>query len=184
MEVEVPQRADVLGLVTADLPLLAPQGRQQFSRMFLRLQTRLAHHALRHHVPPHRGVGPQRTEDFLGLHQRLQVVVVQLIGPVRVIVVLVRQTFEEVRLQGHLPAIFPHGPSQDAHRIVLLLASEVEPTFQRLGREADLAPGHRMRPLLGGQELQSGLEFSPRRRCAQQRAHHREAETRPQGRGR
>ena len=40
MEVEVPQRADVFGFVTADLAPLAPLGSQQFSRKFLRLQSR------------------------------------------------------------------------------------------------------------------------------------------------
>jgi hypothetical protein len=183
MEVEVPQRADVLGLVTANLAPLAPLGRPQFSGVFLRLRTWLAHHALSHHVPPHRGVGPQRAELFIGLHQRPQVVVVQLIGPVRVIVILVRQTFDEVGIQGHLAAIFPHGPSQGAHRIVPLLTRAVEPTFHRLGREVDLAPRHRMRPRLGGQRFEGGLEFSSRRRRAQQRAHHREAKPGPQGRG-
>ena len=180
MEVQVPQPADVLGLVTADLTPLTPQRRQQFSGVFLRLQTGLAHQPLGHHVPPHRGVGLQRTEYFLGLHQGLQVVVVQLIGPVRVIVVLVRQTLEEVRLQGHLPAIFPHGPPQAAQRIVPLLPRTVQPTFQRLGRETHLAAAHRMRPGLGGQRFDGGLEFSPRRGRTQQRTHHREAKTRPQ----
>jgi hypothetical protein len=182
MEVEVPQRADVFRLITADLALLASQGRAQFAGVFLRLQARLAHHTLSDHVPPHGGIGLQRTEYLLGLHQRLQVVVVQLVGPVRVVVVLVRQTFEDIRLQRHLPAIFPYGPPQAPHGIVPLLAREVEPTFQRLGREADLAPGHRMRPPLGGQRLQGGLEFSSGRRRAQQRTHDREAKPLPQGR--
>ena len=160
MEVEVPQCADVLGLVTADLTPLAPLGRQQFSRDVSSASDGACAPAP---APPCTAAPWSRTgadRASIGLHQRLQVVVVQLIGPVRVIVVLVRQTFDEVRLQGHLPAIFPHGASQDAHRIVPLLASAVEPTFNRLGRETDLAPGHRMRPRLGSQGLQGGLQFS------------------------
>ncbi len=66
---------------------------------------------------------------------RLQVVIVQLIGPVRVVAVLVGQTFGQGRFERHLPAVFPHGLSHTAHRIVPLTASKAEPTFNRLGRE-------------------------------------------------
>ena len=162
VEVEVPQRAHVIRFVTANLTLLTPLGRQEFSRAFFGWSW-LAQHAPGHHVPPHRGIGLQRTKLFISLHQGLQVVVVQLIGPVRVIVVLVGKTLDEIGLQGHLPAVFPHGLSQHANRIVLLSASTVEPGFNRLGREADVSPGQRMCPSLGGQGCEGGLEFSPRR---------------------
>jgi hypothetical protein len=142
--------------------LLSPLGRQQFSRAFFGIQARLAHHPLRHHVSPHGGVGLERAELGVALHQRLQVVVVQLIGPVWVIAVLVHQTFDQLRLQRYLAGIFPDGATQAPDGILSLSAGTVEPAFERLGREADLAPVHRMRPCLGGQSDSRAVFNSPR----------------------
>src|SRR5208283_3366934 len=88
VEVEMPERAHVLGFVAADLPVLAALGRQLFAESALRPRTRLAKQAVGLHVPPHGAIRPQRSHGGLGLDRRSEVVVVQLVGPVLVIVVL------------------------------------------------------------------------------------------------
>jgi hypothetical protein len=110
------------------------------------------------------------------------VVEVQLVGPVRMGVILLRQVLDQRRRQRDLAAVLAHGAAEDLER-VLLLSRLVVPAFDRDGGEVDLAAVDRVRPGLGGEGLEGGLEFPARRGRTQQRAHHRETKAGPQGGG-
>ena len=103
----------------------------------------------------------------------------QLGGPARVLAVLRgqclhglgRQTREATDVATHLIAQRPHrigGPF-----------GGVIPAFDRREAEADLKPGERMTPGLGGQRVQRVVQFPGGRRCGQQRSDDREAQPRP-----
>ena len=75
----------------------------------------------------------------------------KLVAPVRVIAVLKMEPLGQGRRQGYLAAVLAHGAAQGADRIVALAPRRVVPARDGDGREADFAPGHGMRPGLGGQ---------------------------------
>src|SRR5208283_1542828 len=176
--------AHVLGFVAADLPVLAALGRQLFAESALRPRTRLAKQAVGLHVPPHGAIRPQWSHGWLGLDRLSEVILVQLVGPVLVVVVLPPQMLDLLCGQRHLAAVLAHRAPQDAHGVVLLTPRCVVPTLDGGDRETHLASAHWMRPGLLGQQAQGDLEFSWRRGRAQQRAHYGEAEACPQGCGR
>ena len=86
----------------------------------------------------------------------------QLVGPVRVLVVLVEQMLHQRPRQRHLATVLAHGAAQDPDRIVLLTARGVVPPLQRDRRELDFASADRMFPGLGGQSTQGRLQLSAR----------------------
>ena len=76
----------------------------------------------------------------------------QLVAPVRVVVVLEHESLGEGRGQGDLAAVLAHGAAQGADRVVVLAACRVVPPLDGDGRELDVASGHGMRPGLLRQE--------------------------------
>ena len=84
----------------------------------------------------------------------------QLVAPVRVIAVLEMEPLSQGRGQGYLAAVLAHGAAQGADWIVALAARRVVPALDGDGGEADFAPGHGMRPGLGGQGADRCLERS------------------------
>src|SRR5262249_29739494 len=88
VEIEMPQRPDVVSLIAADLSRLASLFRERFAGAPLGHWPGLAHPAVSQHVSPYRGITAQPAEGRFGLHERGEVVVVQLVTPVRVIAVL------------------------------------------------------------------------------------------------
>jgi hypothetical protein len=92
VKVEMPEGADLFRLEAADLALVAPCG-SAFLAGVPGLHAGLAQQAMRLQVAAHGGIGAQRPQRRLGLEQRRQVVVVQLVGPVRVFLVLAAEPF-------------------------------------------------------------------------------------------
>ena len=84
----MPQSPDVLGFVAADLSGLAPPFARELRRAFRRSKPRLSHQAVSLHVPLDCGIGAERPQRGIGLHQNGEVVVVQLVAPVRIVAVL------------------------------------------------------------------------------------------------
>ena len=70
---------------------------------------RLAHQAVSLQVTADRGIRRQHSQRRLGLHQRRQVVVVQLVAPVRMLLVLATQSLGHGRRQRHLAAVLAYG---------------------------------------------------------------------------
>src|SRR6185437_14005984 len=92
------------------------------------------------HVPPDRGIGAERPEGGIGLHQGGEVVVVKLVGPVRVLAVLGHEPIGERRVEGDLAAILADGAAQRADGVVALAARGVVPALDGDGREVDVGP--------------------------------------------
>ena len=116
VEIEVPQRPDVLGLVAADLAGLAPGFGDRLPGALAGLGLGLAHPAVSLHVAPDRGIGAEPPQRRIGLHQRGEVVVVQLVAPVRVLAVLEQKPLGQGRGQRDLAAVLADGAAQDARR--------------------------------------------------------------------
>ena len=183
VEIEMPQRPDVLGFKAADLTRLASFFGAHFTGAVPGLEPRLAHPAVRLHVAPDRGIRAERPQRRIGLHQSGEVVVVQLVAPVRVLAVLEMKPLGQRRGQRHLAAVFAQGAAQDADGVVVLAPRCVVPAFDGDGREADIVSISGMRPGLGGKAADGRLDRSARRGRAQQRADDGEAKARPQGAG-
>ena len=62
--------------------------------------------------------------------------------------------------RGNLAAVLAHGTAQGADWVVVLTPCHVVPPLDGDGREMDIAPGHRMRPGLGGKGADGCLEHS------------------------
>ncbi len=88
MEIGVPERAHVLGFVTADLALFAALGRPDFAGTALDARPRLADQTVGLHVAANRAIRAQRSQLGIGLGRRRQIVEVQLIGPLRMVLIL------------------------------------------------------------------------------------------------
>ena len=162
MEVQMPQGADILGLVAADLSTLASLRRTFLAGTALGRRPPLADPAVSLHISPDRGIRTERPQGRLGLDPGDEVVVVQLVAPVLVVAILGEQVLGLRRGQGDLAAVLTHDPSQDADRIVLRPSGGVVPTLDGRGGELDQAAVHRMRPGLVGQGLEGGLQLSTR----------------------
>jgi len=109
---------------------------------------------------------------------------VELVAPVLVVAVLQNEPFDNSRGQGYFAAVFAYSASQGADRVVVLAPRCVIPPLDGDGRETDVATGHRMRPGLGGKAADGCLERTASTGRAQERAHHGEPKSRPQGAGR
>ena len=179
VEVQMPQRADVLRLVAADLAALAPLGRQSLARTALGRRPPLAEPAVSLHVPPHRGIGPQGPVRRMSLDPGGQVVVVQLVAPVLVSPILGQQLLDLDRGQGDLATVLADAPPQDADWVLLRAAGGVVPAFDGAGRILDGATVHRMRPGLVGQVLKGLPQPSMRHRRTEQRTHNRKPKVSP-----
>ena len=68
VEIEVPQRPDILGFVAADLARLASLFRASFARTPFGPRRRFAHQAVRLHVTLDRGIRAERPKRGIGLH--------------------------------------------------------------------------------------------------------------------
>ncbi len=152
MEVEMPQGSDILRFIAANLAVLASAGCTRFSRTTFRLPS-LAHHPTGLHETFHGGIGAERRERRVGLDGTRQVVVVQLVAPVRMVAVLSAETLGQLRGKRHLAAVFADGALQDTHRVILFVSRLVIPTFDRAGGILHIPAGDRMRPDLFGQRL-------------------------------
>ena len=180
VEVQVPERAGVLGFVAADLAALAAPNRLLFAGPALSRKPPLADQAVRLHVPPDRGIRAERSQRRIGLHTGGQIVIVQLVRPVLIVAILAKQVLGQSRRQGHSATVLAHGAAQDADRVVLLAPRGVVPAGTGGGREPDFASTHGMCPGLGGQGLEGRLQFSVGKRRTQQRTHDGKAEAGPQ----
>jgi hypothetical protein len=90
---------------------------------------------------------------------------VQLAAPVRVVTVLKMESLSEGRRERDLATVFAHGASQDAKGVIAPLAERrVIPACDGAGRDADIAPGHRMGPGLFGEGADRRMERSACRR--------------------
>ena len=87
----------------------------------------------------------------IGLHGTGQIVIMQLVAPVRMRIVLSAQACGQFGTNRHLAGILAHGPAQDTHRILLLISGFVVPTFNRGGGVPHIPSGDRMRPGRFGQ---------------------------------
>ena len=74
----------------------------------------------------------------------------QLIAPVRVIPVLEMKSLGDGWCKRDLAAVFTHGAAQGADRVVRLAERHVIPARDGAGRNAEITPGHGMRPGLLG----------------------------------
>ncbi len=167
VEIGVPERAHVLGFITADLALFAALCRPDFAGAALDARPRLADQAVGLHVAANRAIRAQRSQLWIRLGRRRQIVEVQLIGPLRMVLILLGQLPDLRRGQRDLAAVLSHGAAEDLDRIILL-SRLVEPAFDGDGGEVDLAAADRMHPGLGGERLEGGPEFSARRRPPQE----------------
>ena len=70
----------------------------------------------------------------------------QLVAPVRVVVVLEHESLRDGSGQGYLAAVLAQGTAQGTDRVVVLAPCHVVPPLDGDGREMDIASGHRMRP--------------------------------------
>ena len=163
MEIEMPERPDILGFVTADLAFFATLLRAGFAGTAVGRRPRLADHAMRLHVPADRRVRTEPPQRRIGLHRRGEVVIVQLVGPVRMVLILSQQVQGQCRSQRDLAAVLADRALEGADRVVLLPRAVVPP-LDRGGGEADLAAADRMCPGLRSERSKDGLEFSMRRR--------------------
>ena len=179
VEVEVPQRPDVLGLVAADLAGLASGFGARFTGALAEPRPGPAHLAVSLHVALDGGIGGEPSRGRIGLHPGGQVVVVQLIAPVGVLAVLEPESLGQGRGQGDLAAVLADGAAQGGDGVVVLVERRVVPAFDGDGRELDVASGHGMGPGLLGQVADGGLERTVSAGRAQERAHHGEAKPRP-----
>ena len=103
------------------------------------------------HVALDCGIGGEPPQRGIGLHQRDEVVVVQLIAPVRVIAVLEMKSLGEGRRQRDLTAVSAHGAAQGADWIVVSAPGCVVPPFNGGGRELGVASACGVRPGLGSE---------------------------------
>jgi hypothetical protein len=129
MKVQMPQGVDVLGLEAAHLAgLQAPSGLLGPRRAARMYPTPVQAGAL--HEAAHAGIGGQRREGLVALHQRGEVVIVQLHRPARVVAVLRLQRLDQSRAEAALHAgIASSAPAQCRDRI-LRVAGEVLPALQ------------------------------------------------------
>ena len=134
--------------------------RPHFAGASIRLKPRLAHPAVSQHVPPHRGITAQWPERRFGLRQRGEIVVVQLVTPVRVIAILEMEPLGQCRGEGYLAAVFAHGAAQGTDGIVSLASRYVVPAFDGGRRELNVAFCHRMTPRLLCRRANGCLERS------------------------
>ena len=84
----------------------------------------------------------------------------QLVAPVRVVVVLEHESLRDGSGQGYLAAVLAQGAAQGTDRVVVLTPCHVVPPLDGDGREMDIAPGHRMRPGLLGKVADGCLQHS------------------------
>src|SRR3989304_4741249 len=102
VEIDMPERADVLRLVASHLSLLATFRRDRLAGTRLGPWPWHARQSVSLHVPPHRGIRRQWSQRGIGLEQSGQVVVVQLVAPVWVGTTLRDQSLGDGRVQRHL----------------------------------------------------------------------------------
>ena len=86
VEVEMPERSHVLGLVAANFSVLASL--TSIIPTAFGSRPPLANKAVGLHIPPDGGIRSQRPERIIGIDQRREIVVVQLVAPVLVCAVL------------------------------------------------------------------------------------------------
>ena len=84
----------------------------------------------------------------------------QLVAPVRVVVVLEHESLRDGGGEGYLAAVLAQGAAQGTDRVVVLAPRHVVPPLDGDGREMDIASGHRMRPGLGGKVADGCLQHS------------------------
>ena len=180
MKIQMPQRTDVVGFVAADLSLPSTLGRSDLTSTRLRSQPVLTHHAVRLHVTANGGIRTERSQRWLLLHRSGQVVVVQLVSPMRMLAVLANKLFGQTRSKRHLAPIFTHRPPQAAYRVVLLTPRPVIPPFDGRRGKTHFATVDRMSPRRRRERFNCLFQLPVRRGRTQKRAHYRETEASPQ----
>ena len=164
MEIEVPQRIDVIDLEAPDLQPFEPvAGQERALRGAFR--ARLAEHAPGDKVAPKGGI--RRNGDVAARHGNTEVVDVQLHRPARVLAILDPEDVDDTRGDaGEAADIVAQAVSQRSDRIGDRLR-RVIPAFQRRNAETNFLAGQRMAPGLGGQRFERGLQLALGRRCGQ-----------------
>jgi hypothetical protein len=161
MEIQVPERRDVLDLEAAHLALLQAIARGQRAGG-VALGGGATHHPVCLQIAPHARIGRHRGGG--AGECRRQVVAMQLRGPAGMIAVL--------RLQGlacggqHTregPAVGAHAIAQHRHRIGRG-ARGVVPALEGRHTEPNIQAGDGMAPGLGGQGGECRLQVAVRRR--------------------
>ena len=84
----------------------------------------------------------------------------QLVAPVRVVVVLEHESLRDGGGEGYLAAILAEGAAQGPHGVVVLAPRHVVPPLDGDSREMDIASGYRMRPGFGGKVADGCLQHS------------------------
>ena len=169
--------------IASDLPRLTSFLRTRLARAYAGPELRSSHQAVSLHVALDGGIRPHRTDFGIGLCQCSEVVVVQLIAPVRMIAILETHSLGDGHRHRAFAAVNAHGAAQGTDWVVRLTKRRVVPARDSTGGEADITTGHRMRPGLLGKRADCALERSALRGSAQKRTDHGEPKSRPQGGG-
>ena len=176
MEVQVPERADVIDLEASDLKAFEPVTRHERA-LGGALRAGLPEHALGDQEAPDGGVG--RHGRVAGEQDCAQVVEVQLHGPARMLAVLAGQDVDGVLAQAReAPGLGVYPASEDCDRIARR-ARGVIPALDGGNPERHVQPRDRMTPGLGRERAQR-VDQAPR--CGwrgHQGADDREAQARP-----
>lgn len=175
VEVQVPQRRDMIELEAAHLAVLEPVAREHRARARA-LGCRLAEHPLGLEVAAYRRVG-RHAQPSAG-ECCAQIVHVQLRGPARVLAVLLHQGVDDARRQAReaAPGAWPVAQCRDR---IGGAARGVVPALDRRQPEAYVLAADGMAPGAGGERGQRTVHVARRGRCGQQGADDREAQPRP-----
>ena len=175
VEVQVPQRRDMIELEAAHLAVLEPVAREHRARARA-LGRRLAEHPLGLEVAAYRRVG-RHAQPSAG-ECCAQIVHVQLRGPARVLAVLLHQGVDDARRKTREAASGAWPVAQRRDRVGGA-ARGVVPALDRRQPEAYVLAADGMAPGAGGERGQRTVHLARRGRCGQQGADDREAQPRP-----
>ena len=164
MEIQMPQRTDVIDLEAADLQSFEPVAGQE-RPCGGAFRTGLAEHAAGCQIPPDRGI--RRDSGIAAGQGGAQVVDVQLHGPAGMLAILGRQDVDGPRREtGEAADVVAQAVPQGGDWIGGRLGGVV-PAFQGRDAEANLLVSERMTPGLGSQGLERRLQFARGRRGGQ-----------------
>jgi len=179
VEVQVPERVDILALVRAHLAsLVAGLGLVGAGTVSWTAPGTFEHPVVLEEALD-RGVGGDGRAGRIGLQAGGQVVGVELVTPTGMSPVLGPQPLGRLGRDGPMGALIGAEPTRQRLDGVLDVAGGMVPAFESREAELDRLAGERMTPGLGGQRAQPLVQLSGRRRSRQQLAHHAEAKVGP-----
>src|SRR5208282_684566 len=119
MKIQVPQRINILTLITADLPSLDAMLGELGAGTIDRAATWALDQALNFHEAHNRGIGRSSAKGRFLFDQHGQVVSVQLVAPVRMLAILDSEPFAQLRTQSRVQALVRADlAAQCLHRIL------------------------------------------------------------------